>query len=753
MKQINRFLWLVLAAIISVSCIDEYKSDFMPDKPSSLAMSEFLDGYDVLKAYVDSNASHPFRLGSSITASDLTDRLTPYSLVYSNFNEITLRDEMVYGSVVSEDGNLNFGTVLGALEAAAQSDIAVFGHNLVWHANQSSFIDNSIAPVYYPEQIIPPSADKITELLFDFESDNLGDTYEMSNPATGTATVVDDPAGSGGKVLRIGSPDALASYSEPKFNIVLPEGVKLKHCLNLILDIYVVNNNGIFGSGLRMRINDKEGTVGTNFSALGAQNNNWGKNLKVPISMVPLSPEDLELSEFALTFGNRTGSGHYLYDNIKIEYQLLETGSEVVDFELNDIGDTYPMTNPSNGTATVVLDPAGSGRKVLSVGSADALTNNSEPIFNFKLPEGKKLGDCKRLVLDIYVVNNKGMYGAGLRMRINDKEGTVSTNFAALGAKNNNWGRNLIVDLSMVPLSPEDKKLTEFALSFGNRTSTGHYLYDNIRLDWESGSEPTIIPEEIIWKTDEEVKVILTNHLESWISGAMEASNGYIKAWNVVNEPMEDAAPTELKSDPNPPTDPKNWIADQNFYWQDYLGKDYARVAVKYARQYGGNDLKLFVNEYGLESNNNSKCEGLIAMIDYWESDGVTKIDGIGAEMHVTYSLNPELQAKNETDIINMLELLAQSGKLIRISDLTLSLENAIGVSIPTNQATSDQLAILSQYFNFIVNKYFEIIPAEQRYGISISNPVDTDYEYGLWNTQYNRSITYAGFADGLKGE
>ena len=78
------------------------------------------------------------------------------------------------------------------------------------------------------------------------------------------------------------------------------------------------------------------------------------------------------------------------------------------------------------------------------------------------------------------------MFGQGLRMKINDKEGTVSTNFSGLGAKNNAWGKDLSVNLSMVPLTEEDKKLTEFTLSFGNRTGTGHYLYDNIRLEWES---------------------------------------------------------------------------------------------------------------------------------------------------------------------------------------------------------------------------------------------------------------------------
>ncbi|MDR0700296.1 MAG: endo-1,4-beta-xylanase [Tannerella sp.] len=753
MKYINKIIGVVAVAIFAFACTDEnsHKLDNL-DKPEDVALVEYLNSFDVLKAAVDRNANPNFKIGTSITASDFQKKEMAYSLALTNFDEISAGDAMYHSLSVAEDGAVDVVTAQSFFDEAKTSNISVFGTALVWNFNQSVSLDNSIAPIYTPEIIIPPVSQSGIADLFDFESDNLGDTYPMTVPANGTATVVEDPANAGNKVLSVGSAASPANQSEPVFNIVLPEGIKLKHCSYLILDIYVVNNTGMYGQGLRMRINGKEGTVGTNLQGLGAQNNNWGRNLKVDLSMVPLSTEDKELSEFTLSFGNRTGAGHYLYDNMKMEYATLETGSEDIDFESNNLGDTYPMTVPANGTATVVEDPAQPGNKVLSIGSAASPANQSEPVFNFKMPEGKKLGDCKNLVLDIYVVDNAGIYGQGIRMIINGKEGT-GDNFATLGAKNNDWGRNLKVPVSMVPLTEEDKNLNEFTLSFGNRTGGGYYLYDNIRLEWESGSEPTIIPEEIIWKTDDEVKEILANAMESWISKLMEASDGYIKAWDVINEPMDDTNPAELKSDPNPPTDPKNWIADENFYWQDYLGKDYARLAVKFARQYGGNDLKLFVNDYGLEAKDNSKCSGLIEMINYWESDGVTKIDGISTLMTATCSLNPELQSQNEAAIVNMFNLLAQSGKLIRISDLSMNLADARGITITPVAATSDQQLVLSEFYNFIVRKYFEIIPAAQRYGITLKNPIDVNSDHGLWNTSYNRKQTYAGFVEGLKNE
>jgi len=225
-----------------------------------------------------------------------------------------------------------------------------------------------------------------------------------------------------------------------------------------------------------------------------------------------------------------------------------------------------------------------------------------------------------------------------------------------------------------------------------------------------------------------------------------------VKSWDVVNEPMDDTNPNELKTDPNPQINPKEPVIDTYFYWQDHLGKDYARIATRFARQHGGgNDLKLFVNDYGLEANSD-KCAGLIQMVEYWESDGVTKIDGIGTQMHVTYSLDPVKQAENKASVENMFHLLAATGKLIRISGLDMQIADANGVILNAINLTLEQQTAVSEYYNFIVRKYFEIIPAAKRYGITHWNSVESTDNVGLWSGAYNRKVTYSGLADGLSG-
>lgn len=263
--------------------------------------------------------------------------------------------------------------------------------------------------------------------------------------------------------------------------------------------------------------------------------------------------------------------------------------------------------------------------------------------------------------------------------------------------------------------------------------------------------------------TPEEKAEALTNELERWIKGMMEACGGYVKAWDVVNEAVSGGPwgqRYELQSANN--TDG----ADKKFFWRDYLGDDFVRIPVKFARQYfeefGGNpaDLKLFVNDYNLESDwdDNQKLKSLIEWITRWESDGETVIDGIGTQMHVTYYMNPETQKSKEDHVVKMLELLASTGKLIKISELDMGIADAEGNSIKTADVTFEQQKAMAEYYKFIVTKYFEIIPAAQQYGITqwciTDSPDGSGWRagepVGLWDINYARKPAYGGFCDAL---
>ena len=199
-----------------------------------------------------------------------------------------------------------------------------------------------------------------------------------------------------------------------------------------------------------------------------------------------------------------------------------------------------------------------------------------------------------------------------------------------------------------------------------------------------------------------------------------------------------------------------------NFYWQDYLGDiDYVRIleskARKYFAEYGGNpsDLKLFINDFNLESwwDGNKKAKSLVEWIKRWEADGVTKIDGIGTQMHVSYILNEADQKAQEDAIVNMFRILAESGKLVKISELDMGIvDKAFGTGIKTENVTLEQQQKMAEFYTFIIRKYFEIIPVNQQYGITQWCAWRGGEPVGLWDINYNRKPAYEGFVNGLRG-
>ncbi|WP_069660992.1 endo-1,4-beta-xylanase [Arcticibacter eurypsychrophilus] len=273
-----------------------------------------------------------------------------------------------------------------------------------------------------------------------------------------------------------------------------------------------------------------------------------------------------------------------------------------------------------------------------------------------------------------------------------------------------------------------------FLFSFG--AYAGTLNFDNIslrRLNPNSG-------EQAIAKTATEKKVIIDQALNRFISGMVDTCKSYVKVWDVVNEPMDDANPYELKSGIG-----KTLKADE-FYWQDYMGKDYAVRAFQLARAHGNTGDLHFINDYNLEYSLD-KCKGLIDYVKYIESKGA-KVDGIGTQMHIDAT-------SDKGKIDEMFRLLAATGKIIKVSELDM------GVGAQTTVATAEQYAAQAAMYKYVIAKYFELIPAAQRYGITIWSPLDSPKSsswragepIGLWTEGFVRKPSYVGVADGLAGK
>lgn len=271
------------------------------------------------------------------------------------------------------------------------------------------------------------------------------------------------------------------------------------------------------------------------------------------------------------------------------------------------------------------------------------------------------------------------------------------------------------------------------AIAFNLGLTATDFYFDNITLTKynETGSV------QLIEKTPEQKKAIIGEALESWISGMVTNCAPFVKAWDVVNEPMDDANPYELKSGIGKPD-----MAEDEFYWQDYLGKDYAVRAFELAREYGNQDDLLFINDYNLEYNLD-KCRGLITYVEYMEEQGA-RVDGIGTQMHIGIDSDKE-------KIATMFELLAATGKQIKVSELD--------VRVNTSNPTAEQLQQQADMYHYVVEMYEEHVPPAQRYGITVwgvtDSPDDASWlpgeKQGLWTLDFTRKPAYAAFAEGLK--
>lgn len=269
-------------------------------------------------------------------------------------------------------------------------------------------------------------------------------------------------------------------------------------------------------------------------------------------------------------------------------------------------------------------------------------------------------------------------------------------------------------------------------------------------------------------KTAEEKRTALLGAMERWIGGMLDhvKNDTLFVGWDVINEPITDdgyyrgidnhfggnwedangltqydAAPVE-----NEETGlTLNW-GDNHFYWGYYLGMDYATRAFKIAREHAPAGMKLYVNEYGLETNP-TKLAKLIDFVNYIDQNSTTQVDGIATQMHV------QANGITREQVDQMFQTLAATGKLVRVSELDV----ALGTSSPTQ----DDLQLQSDVYQMIIESYKANVPEAQRGGFvvwTLSDAAD-EHEYwlngdkpNLFDENYGRKIAYKGLCDGIAG-
>lgn len=261
-----------------------------------------------------------------------------------------------------------------------------------------------------------------------------------------------------------------------------------------------------------------------------------------------------------------------------------------------------------------------------------------------------------------------------------------------------------------------------------------------------------------VYKTAEEKKTILLGVMESWIRQMAEHMGDRVIAWDVINEPIADGSngwrgiDNVFNGQDKAPVEYNglnlNWASD-HWYWGYFIGKEYAVKAFEYARKYCASGSKLFVNDYNLEISP-GKLSALVRFVNYIDqnnSTGGPLVDGIGTQMHVNTSITKE-------KVDDMFRVMAATGKLVRITELD--------VSVGTAEPTSYQLKAQAETYRMIIESYKENVPEAQQSGITVWTLSDAPAEHLYWlkddapnlfDGKYVRKLAYKYFCDGLAGK
>ena len=256
-------------------------------------------------------------------------------------------------------------------------------------------------------------------------------------------------------------------------------------------------------------------------------------------------------------------------------------------------------------------------------------------------------------------------------------------------------------------------------------------------------------------QTEQEKRDTINYALNAWCDGLMKINAGRITSFDLIDEAID--AKKELD---NGMLDLKH--STTQIFWQDVLGSEnYApvvsRVASASFQKFEGDpaQLKFFISESGLEDA--KKLESLKYWINVWDNNGA-KIDGINAKVNLSYSEDADKQAANEASFNTLLDNLASTGKLIRLSNFDIKYQDATGANVAAKDITEDQRQRLADFYADAIKSYMKLIPHEKQAGICKGNMADTTDPVGLWSIDskskdWVRTATYKAFCDALSGK
>lgn len=785
--KINKiFIPVVASAMLLTGCDDQLMEWGKPadhaDVTSSeipLAVKEVIANYDNIKDYAQQNTPNML-IGIGMGADLYINNANGEgNLANANYQVFTPGNAMKNDAIMGNSGSLNFATV-DKLIAALDGNMKLYGHNFFWHTQQNqSYLKSLIAPTL----VVESDGDIANVLSGDASDFNGGSTGGWGSWGSNkeSAEVVSGAGQDGSAALVLknkGDGNAWEAQCAYTFNDYLE--------MNKTYVIKFKAKSTSPAGELQFQYQN-----GSTYGSQGGYNSfTVGTDWQTFQYEFTIDKYD-DVNRIILNFG-KVGAT-YTIDDIQFGLKQDDPMENVMagdasDFEGGTTGN-WGSWGSNKESAEVEEGTGYNNSKALALknkGDGNAWEAQCAYTFDDALQEGKKY------IIQFYA---KSTSPAG-ELQFQYQNGTT---YSSQGGYNTfsvgtDWVK---CEFTFTPAYDDANRII---LNFGKVGGT--YYIDNIKfglakdqnaaargiqyIQASNGKARKVTRASrkyYVLKSAAEKQAALEGAMDTWVKGMAEhlkEKNVTPYGYDVINEPiadgsnkyrgidegifggtwtedeqtMYDAAPVETEADGLT----LNW-GSNHWYWGYYV-KDYPVKAFQLARKYLPAETKLFVNDYNLETSPN-KLDALIKFVkDIDEKNGTPIVDGIGTQMHVSLSCSDDAE-KNAANIAAlkeqvdaMFKTMAATGKLVRVTELDLSL----GTASPS----SNQYKAQSDAYRMIMESYKANVPTAQQSGITIWSLSDNEAEHEYWlkgqvpnlfDKDYKRKWAYKGFCDGIAGE
>lgn len=779
---------LLAAGMLLTSCDDQIMEWGKPAGENAvttadipLAVKEVLANYETVKSYSQQYTPNML-VGLGMGANLYSEN---YNGVYKqiaddNFQIFTFGNAMKMDAVMSNSGNLSFTTMDKAIDEMPE-DAKIYGHNFIWYQQQNqTYLKSLIAPT----MVIKTDGDIANVLSGDASDFNGGTSGNWgswgSNKQSGEVTNGVGTDGTYAMVLTNKGDgnfwDAQCAYT---FSEALIPGTE-----------YTIRFKAKSSSSAgQLQFQYQNGTT---YGSQGGYNTfNVGTDWTTCEYSFTIESYD-DVNRLIVNFGKVGGS--YTIDDIQFGQKIQDPMDNILvgddsDFEGGTSGNWSSWgSNKETGAVEDAKGYNGSKGLVLTT-KADGNFWNAQCAYTFDSP----LSTSTKYVIQFWAKSNS----AAGQLQFQYQNGTT---YDSQGGYNTfDVGTEWIQ--CEYEFTPNYDDVNRIIINFGK--TGGSFQIDNIKFGAAKNQSSTAQAKQFIRlkasstkmkkastitytsKSDAEKREALLGAMDSWISGMANHLNekGIVPyGYDVINEPITDgsnkvrgidngafggsstdddgntvydSAPTETATEGLT----LNW-GNNAFYWGYYV-KDYAVQAFQKARKYLPAETKLFVNDYNLESSP-GKLAALIEFVKKIDSDnGSPIVDGIGTQTHFDLSAATDDEDANntiieglKTEVDQMFQTLAATGKVIRVTELD--------VRLGTSSPSAAQYKAQAETYRMIFQSYKENIPEAQQSGITIWTLSDNEVEHEYWlngdvpnifDANFLRKWSYKGVCDGIAGE